>query len=301
MPISGTGFKSIFIPKFDAEHRIRQMFSRAKVQGSHYQSTRGSEYDGLTAHGIAKKWENNRDRGTAIHAVIEKFYDWYGHLKLSADEIRYLLKQISLELGFPMPDGMIYLVGGQLASLQSVWKIYRVEWVIFDEELGIAGTIDAVFVRQTVKGPKYLIVDWKSRLNINVNQSESHCYKPFTYLKACPLTEYQLQLSNYADFARRKYGLDVEGVAAVVIVNDAIRLFKLEMLDMTEAYEIYSNDLKKLEIFKEGMDKISGLKYPEEKEPEFKSFHSLKETEFIYDEDQRRGEFEASSSKRRKY
>lgn len=305
IPISGTGFKGFFFPKFDPEQRIRSMFSRSKIQGPRYQSQRGSEYDGLTALEIARRWENNRDRGTAIHAVIEKFYDFYHNVKpdeqLKANEIRVLLKMIAEESGFQMPDGMIFLIGGQLAAFQSVWSIYRVEWVIYDEELGVAGTIDAIFVRQTPQGCKYYIVDWKSRMNVNITQNEGNCFYPFEKLKASPISEYQVQLSLYADIVKRKYGLDVEGISAVAILNDAIRLINFNMLDMTKAYEIYKGDLMKEQILREGFDKISDFQYPEKKEPEFKSLYSIKEEEFLYDENERWMQSQASDSKRRKY
>ena len=303
LKISGTGFKALFTPKFDPEQRIRQMFQRSGSSGSRYSSLRGSDYDGMTALEISRLWEATAVRGTSIHAVIENFYNWYHeiHDKLTANEIRRLLYNTAKELGFDMPIGMIYLLGGQLHSFHKVWKIYRVEMQIFDEELGLAGTVDAVYYRDVGEKRMFLVDDWKSRSNVKITQSEGNCYYPFDNLKANSVTEYQLQLSLYADIYKRKYDMEVEGITAVAILNDAIRLINLKMLDMKLAYQVYLQDLRKRDIFLRGVDEVSGMMFPEEKEPEFISSYSLKEEEFLYDEDERRAAFEQSSSKRRKH
>lgn len=115
-------------------------------------------------------------------------------------------------------------------------KPYRSEWVIWDEEFRIAGTIDALMKNEKTGG--YWIYDWKrvSRgLEVDI-EATRYGYrpkhdewlaetKPWVKRMCHPVEElfdtkywhYSLQLNLYRSILERRYGITIEGMMLVQI------------------------------------------------------------------------------------
>ena len=90
------------------------------------------------------------------------------------------------------------------------WDIFRTEWRIFDEELKVAGTLDAIFVDED---GKYHLVDWKRSKEIKkhaYNWGERATAQGLTHLLNCNYNHYALQLNTYKYILERRYGIKID-------------------------------------------------------------------------------------------
>ena len=106
--------------QFDADAIIKKMMSNEE-------RFKKSPYYGKTAEEIKRQWDQRRDEaaaaGTAMHAAIEKYY-----LGGGGDNNNNNLPKHFLDFIKDHPD----------------LKPYRAEWMIFNEDIRLAGSIDLV-------------------------------------------------------------------------------------------------------------------------------------------------------------
>lgn len=181
--ISVTTFIHSFFPKFDDEEAAEKAIN-AKMP----------KYPGMTKEEIISLWKENASLGTEMHKMIENYINIGGELPKTI-EAKYFLD-----------------FWGKITSLG--YTPYRTEWVIYDEEYGIAGSIDLV-----LKCPEggYAICDWKRSKEIKASNKYSKGYSPLSHLDDCNLNHYALQLNCYRHILERCYGIAIQSLFLVVI------------------------------------------------------------------------------------
>ncbi len=162
-----------FFPAFDADAAIAKMGKKHK-------------YYGLPPEEIKTRWEQEREAasasGTEMHRQIEVFLN-------------------TGELG-DHPD---FLVFHQCYTQSRQGQPYRTEWVIYDEETRIAGTIDYVYRR----GDLFCMTDWKRSKKIQKDNYWARALAPVAHLPACNFSQYALQQNLYRLILKRNYGIQV--------------------------------------------------------------------------------------------
>lgn len=143
------------------------------------------------------KGERARVIGTAVHAHIEKVLRGESDGQLSLDPF--------LGFNIKLPEIIAFdRLWCDLAPTVSYLKDH-IEWVIGDESLGLAGTVDTVlFSPQT---GKYHIWDWKTG-KFDLNNRYENLLHPFSNTEASKLNIYSLQTSLYRLIIERNTGLD---------------------------------------------------------------------------------------------
>ena len=186
-------------PKFDADAVIQNIF-KSKGWGPEH------KYWGQTADQIKASWKSNGDAvsvaGTNLHERIENFmndnrfsfeytqkelYDIYsGDYKGKIDE------QVEWEYFLHFVHDHPQL------------KPYRTEWMIFDENLKLAGSIDMVY--ENPDG-SLSIYDWKRSKDISkVNGWNKFAINPLIcHMPDSNFWHYALQLNTYKAILERKY------------------------------------------------------------------------------------------------
>ena len=143
-----------YFGEFDADKILNLYYKR-------WMRDKNSEYYGMSREEIKQKWEDNKNHaashGTAVHEQIEK----------------YILGE---EPHTPYPEFKQFKV---FTNRKYNWKPYRVEWIIYDEDLMIGGTIDAVY-KDSQTG-KYYIIDWKANNKITKNNSYQKGLYPLNF------------------------------------------------------------------------------------------------------------------------
>lgn len=195
-------------PPFHADTIIRNMMSGKAWKPGH-------KYWGMTAAEIKKAWNSASSDGTGLHFSIECFMNeseissGYTHKELLDNYEEHLLKKekdVDVESKIIVAPEWTYFINFVRDTLEL--KPYRTEWMVFDEELKIAGSIDMVY--ENPDGT-LAIYDWKRCLEI-ISENRFNKFAKTKSISHYPDTNYwhyALQLNVYKSILERKYGKTV--------------------------------------------------------------------------------------------
>ena len=180
---------------------------------SEFHAKRKAEALGITKEAVLEMWNKkgreSREQGTAMHKKIESFY--HGK-EPSTDETFELFKIFADKITL---------------------KPYRTEWVVYDWEQKIAGTIDFV----DYQNGEYIIYDWKrsdkliakNGLPIKNSQYGEKALPPIEDLDDSPYYHYALQLSLYKYILEKNYGITVSKLRLGIFHPSYNKPYVLEM------------------------------------------------------------------------
>jgi hypothetical protein len=159
-----------------------------------------SKYFGMTPQQIKDLWDKNgkeaSEAGTKMHFDIECFYnDMDVEIDEDCVEFDYFM-QFENDIGEHLEP-------------------YRTEWMVWDKELKLAGSIDMVF-----RNPDgtLLIYDWKRCKQIKKdNRFQSAKTKCISHFPDSNFWHYSLQLNTYKYMLEKNYGEKVVGMFLVCL------------------------------------------------------------------------------------
>jgi len=241
---SVTTWNHSHFPKFDADKIIDNIF-KSKSWGPDH------KYWGQTAEQIKASWKANGDAvagaGTNLHERIENFMN---NEKLKPG---YLLKDLyedynnTLEAKQNQVDEWDYFL--KFVNDNAELKPYRTEWMIFHEDLKLAGSIDMVFENND---GTLSIYDWKRSKEITkVNNWNQYALNPL--INEMPDTNfwhYSLQLNTYKRILEEKYDKKVTKLCL-------IRLHPLAEEKTYELLDVPILDKEMSELFEERRKQVS--------------------------------------------
>jgi len=211
---SVTTWNHSHFPHFNADEIIRNM-----MRGKSWKE--GHKYWGLKPEQIKDMWNKNRDNaagaGTNIHYEIECFMNnpniqpEYTHKDLYDKYIscQTICKNDSIEWQYFL----------QFLKDTPNFKPYRTEWMIYHEDLKLAGSIDMVYENED---GTLSIYDWKRSANI----TKINAWNKFALTKCiCHFPDsnfwhYALQLNTYRKIIQEKYGKQVTKLCLVRLHPD---------------------------------------------------------------------------------
>lgn len=210
---------------FDQAGMIAKIVSGVKMRDPEY------AYYGKTAEEIADLWKKNgqaaAEAGTAMHNNIEKYYNGIPLHDESSVEYQYFLK---------------------FAADYPHLEAYRTEWLIFNEDIKLAGAIDMVFFNKETG--KKEIYDWKRVKEIKYDAYKKTDVGLYPFLATVPDTNfwhYALQLNTYKKMLGDKYDIEIDKMFLVVIHPDNRMYLRLEVPDMqAEIGELFEVRRKQL-------------------------------------------------------
>lgn len=179
--------------KFDADAVASRIIERGTKPGS--------KYHGMTKSQITASWRaNGREAsaaGTALHENIERFYN--------GEEVAPEAKAA--------PD---YKLFEMFHEAHFTLRPYRSEWMIWDSELRLAGSIDMLFHNDD---GSLSIYDWKRCKDIQANSkwnkfSHTEC---ISHIPDTNFWHYALQLNVYAALLEKNYGKTIKELRLVVL------------------------------------------------------------------------------------
>ena len=226
---SCTGFLHNFFGHFDADAVIAKMMASPKW----YES----KYFGLTAEQIKKQWSDkgaaSSEAGTRMHLDIEHFYNAMPH---SGAKEAY-----SMEDGFAglAVDKWTPLAGAEWDYFCEYQRVYadpkgfvpfRTEWLVFDPEHKVAGSIDMIYKKPD---GTLAIYDWKRIEELKSDNRFQSGLGPVAHLPDTNYWHYSLQLNVYRYILQKHYGVVVSELALVVLHpgNKSWRVAKLNFMD----------------------------------------------------------------------
>lgn len=226
-------------PKFDADKIIDGMMRKVDWQPGH-------KYWGMTKSQIKNLWRQNgasvSSAGTGLHADIERFMNipnTHNH--------RDLLEQFTESCNEDEKETSVeweYFIN--FVRDFPFMTPYRTEWMIYDEELKIAGSVDMVYLNDdgTVS-----IYDWKRCQNIvRVNVYNKFALTPcISELHDTNYWHYSLQLNLYKYIIESKYNRLVSSMYLVQLHPDVDECNYVlhEVYPMTEGFHELMTDRKR--------------------------------------------------------
>jgi len=174
---SVTKWNHSHFPHFNAEKIIKKMMKSTKWVDN--------KYFGLTSQEIKELWRKNgkeaSEAGTKLHYDIESVYN-NQPVENDSIEFQYFMKFYNDNKHF---------------------KPYRTEWMVYDKELKMAGSIDMTFENEdgTID-----IYDWKRSKDIKkTNPWESATTACIDFMPNANFWHYSLQLNTYKAILERNY------------------------------------------------------------------------------------------------
>ena len=175
--------------KFNSDAIIEKM-----MNGKNWKN---SKYYGMSAEQIKAQWAENgkkaSEAGTKMHYDIECFYN---NMKVDNPSIEY--------------DYFL-----RFHKQHNDLEPYRTEWMIYDKELKLAGSIDMVFKNED---GSLSIYDWKRCKNIKKdNRWQSAKTECISHLPDTNFWHYSLQLNTYKAILESKYDVKVKDLYLVCL------------------------------------------------------------------------------------
>jgi ATP-dependent exoDNAse (exonuclease V) beta subunit len=220
-------------PKFDADAIIQTM-----MKGKNWNPS--NKYWNMTPEQIKAQWNANSaevaQAGTDMHYQIECFMNnselspGYTHQDLL--EANSCNNNNTLEWSYFL----------EFVKNNPELKPYRTEWLVYDEEIKIAGSIDMVY--ENPDGT-LLIYDWKRSKEITKsnNWNKSAITECIQHLPDTNYWHYTLQLNTYKTILEKRYKKKVTGMFLVKLhpqnTNKSYQILKVPALeeDMENLYE----------------------------------------------------------------
>jgi hypothetical protein len=191
-------------------------------------------YYGMTKEEILEKWKSSGKEaslaGTKLHYDIECYYN---QIESKNDSIEY---SYFLHFVKDYPD----------------LKPYRTEWMVYYEELKIAGSIDMIYENEN---GELIIYDWKRCKEIENDKGYFTVYSTTKCISHLPDTNfwhYSLQLNMYKTILEHKYGKKVIGLFLMRLHPDnvyktyeriEIPILEKEMNDLLEHRKLELNQI----------------------------------------------------------
>jgi len=213
---SVTTWNHSFFAEFDADSIIENM-----MKGKGWKE--GHKYWGLSAEQIKALWNSNRDSvagaGTDLHFEIECFNN------NKRFKIPYTNKQLY--------EMYISKNGEKLSTKPLEWqyfinfvkdhpelKPYRTEWLVYNEDVKISGSIDMVYENDD---GTLSIYDWKRSKNITrINNYNRFALPPqICHIPDSNFWHYALQLNTYKAILESKYGKKIRDLFLVRLHPEA--------------------------------------------------------------------------------
>tara|TARA_Y100000748_G_C15478154_1_gene481670 strand:+ start:229 stop:1014 length:786 start_codon:yes stop_codon:yes gene_type:complete len=213
--ISVTTWVHSFFRKFDSDEVIDKMM---KSKNWIY-----NKYYGKSKETIKQEWDDNRDdaarKGTQLHFEIETFYnkveEWDNIPEIDSTETE-----------------VIYFKNFYNDHLHLT--AYRTEWMIYDKELKIAGSIDMVFKEQD---GTLSIYDWKRSKEIiqETRYNEYSIDSEINYIPDTNYWHYSLQLNIYKALLERNYDVKISSLYLVRLHPNSDNYEKIRVVNLQDA------------------------------------------------------------------
>jgi len=226
---SCTGFLHNFFGHFDSDAIIDKMMKSPKW----FQS----KYFGMTADEIKKQWDDNRDAssesGTRMHLDIEHFYN---AMPAAGVKSAYIMDDgfagLTIDKWTPQPgtEWEYFCDYERRFVMPKDWKPFRTEWLVFDPEHKLSGSVDMLYMKPD---GTLAIYDWKRSKEIKTENRFQSGLGPVAHLPDTNYWHYSLQLNVYRYMIQKHYGYTVSELALVILhpINSSWRVLKLNFMD----------------------------------------------------------------------
>jgi len=234
---SQTTFIKCLHDEFNADEVLTKM--RVRLGDKWDSPVANPKYHGKSDDQIKQEWETNRvdasTKGTATHLMLENRVLGRKHVDIVAKHP----KEYQMYLNYETK----HVIGAGL-------RPYRAEWMVWDAEMMLCGSIDIVYEyvdaqgRPLMQAPgapsdgkKHLVIgDYKrSKEIIKYNSYQSMNDKTLAcHAGDCNYVHYTIQLCGYKYMLEKNYGVVVDGMFLIVLHPDQRDYIRIEVSPQQE-------------------------------------------------------------------
>lgn len=210
-PISVTTVIHKFFPEFEEDLVIDKMM--------HSKNWPNSKYYGMTRDEIKKQWEDIRNEashaGTAMHKAIEDFLNRPDDEQTAVVQLYADIAQVHSSVP-DTPEFCHFLTFWSDLLASTTYRPYRTEWLVYDKDRRLAGSIDLILHDPTTDSRRIIILDWKRSKEIKFFDSFEKGRTIWRHLDNCNWNHYRLQLNMYRHLLETFYDKQVVEMGIVV-------------------------------------------------------------------------------------
>jgi len=218
--ISVTSLIHEYFPEFNADIVITKMMASSRW--------RDSKYFGKSRESIKEEWEHTRDEaaklGTLMHKNIEQYLN--GELVENSNTKEYI---------------MFMQFWQDLIKTYPTLHPYRTEWIIYDEDIAIAGSIDCTLEDNN---GNLVLIDWKRSKEIKMENRYEKGKSPFDKYDNCNFSHYSLQLNFYRHILEKHYNKNVIFMMLVVLHPNqpSYICYPVQRIDLSKIWDTLNQD-----------------------------------------------------------
>jgi ATP-dependent exoDNAse (exonuclease V) beta subunit len=192
--ISGTSFLSQFFEKFDAD-AIATKLSKFPI----------NKKNKMTKAKFLREWKEGAEHGTRVHLLIESYL-----LRQDIQKTKVEFRDIAKSFW-----GITYLTENGITNCTP-------EFIVYNEEFGIAGQIDLLQEDDTT----FSLYDWKTNKRLDTTSKYGKkASAPISHLDDCHYTKYMLQLNLYAYMYSKATGKECKSLHLIHLEEDRYNEF----------------------------------------------------------------------------
>jgi hypothetical protein len=212
---SVTTWNHTYFPKFDADEIIKNMMKSIGWK-------KGHKYWNQSPEEIKLQWNSTRDEvakaGTDLHYEIECFHNnKYLNGEYTNKELYDIYMVNNSECQISKSIEWEYFINF-IRDNQDL-KPFRTEWIIYDEDVKISGSVDMVY--ENPDG-SLSIYDWKRCKNITkTNNFNKFAFHQISHLPDSNFWHYALQLNTYKAIIEKKYNRKIKDLFLIRLHPDA--------------------------------------------------------------------------------
>lgn len=193
-------------------------------------SKKAAQERGVSVETVLAEWDANRD---AAFARGNKVHSWIAD-HLEGNTVPFADPFLSLNEKLPEMTAFEKL----WEYLKSLVSVQKVEYVIGDSELGIAGTLDALLLNK--HSDDYHIWDWKTGKAFSTENRFAKLLYPFDDLDDSDLSNYSIQISLYRLILKRNIDADYQlGDCYIAHLDPQGNYYLHRAIDLTERVELW--------------------------------------------------------------
>jgi len=191
----------------------------------------------------ASKGRISQILGTAIHGSIELLFN-NKLFSFNETEIKNQCKtEEEYQIVLENYNKIKPIVDQYYSDAASTLIPVRLEMVVGDEELGIAGCLDGLFWNKKTRALE--IFDYKSNEKFKTANKYQKLIHPFDKLEQTSFNIYSIQLSIYKYFIEQHTGLSIGACWAVHFDRTQLKYEFYRCLDLTKEVEIIFDNIRK--------------------------------------------------------
>ena len=165
---------------------------------------------------LVREWDENGKQasiaGTKLHRNIELYYN---DVEVHDDRIEF----------------QYFLQYSRKMSAEG-WVPYRTEWLMYDEDYKLTGSIDMVFYHPEKK--VYIVRDWKMSKQISKYGFGKKGKRPLETLPDCNFSHYSLQQNIYKFFLEHCCDIKVQDMAIVIFHHSNENYVEFEIPELNK-------------------------------------------------------------------